>query len=95
MENDKDPVLWTVAKKRAAFKKHLYTYIGMNLFLWIVWYWTVAKDHGAWSQGMIPWPAWVTLGWGLGLFFNYRDAYAVGPDSTEKEYNKLKKEREN
>jgi hypothetical protein len=94
MENEKDPILWTVARKRAMFKKHLYTYAGVNVFLWILWYVTNRNEAGFMSDGMIPWPVWVTLGWGLGLFFNYRDAYGAPDHSAEKEYEKLKKEKE-
>jgi len=47
-----------------------------------------AEDDG--SRGF-PWPAWCTLGWGIGLFFNFSGAYlSNNPYAVEKEYNKLK-----
>jgi hypothetical protein len=95
MEDKKDSELWTVAKKRAMFKKHLYTYVGVIVFLWIIWFLTEGKDQGFFSHGILPWPVWVTFGWGLGLYFNYRDAYGVNDLSAEKEYEKLRKEKEN
>src|SRR5690349_1707888 len=33
---EKDEKLWRIAKKRAEFKKHLYTYIIINAFLWAI-----------------------------------------------------------
>jgi len=91
---DQDEKLWKLAKKRAGFKKHLTTYILVNLFLWAIW-WFTTESRGIYT-GPVPWPAWSTLGWGLGLAFNYFDAY--GPvdkqSAIEKEYEKLKTENE-
>jgi hypothetical protein len=86
MEN-KDEKLWAIAKKRAGFKKQLFTYIVINLFLWVLWAFT--KSTG--NQSGIPWPAWVTLGWGISIVFAYFDAYNTSGDSlADKEYEKLK-----
>jgi len=94
MNNDitpegKDPMLWEIAKKRAKFKKHLTTYVLVNGFLWALWYFT-NNNHFV-GVGNIPWPLWSTLGWGLGMAFQYADAY-VFPKSNaaEREYEKLK-----
>ena len=88
-ETPRDEMLWKIAKKRAGFKTSLVSYILVNGFLWALWYFT-DRDH---SIGMhnIPWPLWSTLGWGLGIAFQYADAY-VFPKSNavEKEYEKLK-----
>ncbi|MEO8512050.1 MAG: 2TM domain-containing protein [Ignavibacteria bacterium] len=82
----RDEKLWKLAKKRAEFKKHLLTYLVINVFLWCLWFFTASK-HGDFS---FPWPGFVTLGWGIGLAFNYIGAYSGFKDSqTEKEYNKL------
>ena len=84
---DKDPKLWMIARKRASFKSNLFSYIVINIFLWLLWYFNSDKqDHSGW-----PWPLWVTLGWGVGLAFHYFGAY-VYPESNsvEKEYDKLK-----
>lgn len=87
----KDPELWKIAKKRASFKKHLFTYTVINLFLWAIWY----IGHGGHYHGGWPWPLWVTLGWGIGLAFDYFDSYHnEKSDLAEREYEKLKKERE-
>ena len=92
----KDFELWRIAKRRAAFKRHLYTYIVINIFLWILW--GIKQEPGE-SDTWLPWPAWATLGWGIGIALDYFNAYfGDRVDMTEKEYEKLlkqKKERGN
>ncbi len=94
MENltpEKDTVLWKKAKKRANFKKHFFTYIVINIFLWIIW----ALKPGSEHDYFLPWPAWVTLGWGLGVALAYYEAYfGSSTDIVEKEYDKLLKDKE-
>ncbi len=67
-EEERDPGLWKIAKRRAAFKRHLATYIIVNCFLWSIWYLS-----GGWyrmgNYTLIPWPVYATLGWGIGLAF--------------------------
>jgi hypothetical protein len=83
----KDPKLWEIARERANFKTNLFSYIIINVFLWVLWYFTQDQDdHEGW-----PWPIWVTLGWGIGVAFHYFEAYVdQGSNSVEKEYEKLK-----
>jgi 2TM domain len=87
--NEKDPLLWELAKKRAGFKKSLATYLIVNSFLWILWYFT--NNNYNRNEYQIPWPIWPMLGWGIGLAFQYIGAY-VSPKSisVENEYQKLK-----
>ena len=81
----RDEKLWKLAKRRAEFKKHLLVYIVINIFLWGIWLFSGAK-----YAGYFPWPAFVTLGWGIGLAFNFIGAYTGYKDSmVENEYNKL------
>jgi hypothetical protein len=89
----RDEALWQLAKKRAGFKQHLATYVIINLFLWGIWWFTAGQHHI--STGPVAWPAWVTLGWGLGLAFSYMGAYGDGDmkSSTQKEYEKLKRSK--
>ena len=48
------------------------------------------RDFGN-TQNNWPWPLWVTLGWGIGIAFQCRDAYLTsGSNSVQKEYDKLK-----
>lgn len=83
----KDPQLWQLANKRASFKSHLATYVVVNAFLWLLWYFTGGKNY----DGGIPWPLWCTAGWGIGLVMHFVGAYvSTGYSSVEKEYDKLK-----
>lgn len=89
----KDENLWRMAKKRAEFKKHLYTYIIINAFLWALWYVTSGRYETSWVSA---WPIWTTLGWGIGIAFNYMGAYhGSKEDLVEREYEKLKREQQN
>ncbi len=98
MEN-RDEHLWRIAKKRAGFKKHLASYIIVNGFLWLMWYFTQGNaellgndpDLQELREMNFPWPIWSTLGWGIGLAFNFYGAY-LGDKETDvmKEYQKLK-----
>lgn len=91
MEN-RDEQLWRIAKKRAAFKKHLATYIIINGFLWVLWFFTSrSHDMEDMAYGNVPWPIWSTIGWGIGLAFSYYSAYHDNVESdTMREYQKLK-----
>lgn len=83
----KDPQLWMLAKRRASFKRHLATYVVINVFLWVLWTLTGADRDGS----GIPWPAWTTFGWGIGLLFHYLGTYSKSND-VEREYDKLQKQ---
>ena len=84
---EKERMLWKQAKKRVDFKRHLWTYMIINGFLWALWIFTDRVDDPA---GMMPWPVWPTFGWGIGLAFSYFNAYHVKTDAVEREYEKLK-----
>jgi len=81
----KDAQLWQEANKRVSFKTHLASYIVINIFLWLVWAFTGSNEEGF----GIPWPAWTTFGWGIGVMFHYLGTY-VKTNSVEREYEKLK-----
>jgi hypothetical protein len=95
VEQQVDERLWRMAKKRADFKKSLTFYILINLFLWAIWWITQGRFYGInnWSA---VWPVWPTLAWGLGIAFQYFDAYGDGDrqDAIEKEYQKLKQQQQ-
>jgi 2TM domain len=85
-QTPQDKQLWEIAKKRASFKRHLTSYVLVNLFLIGVWYFT--EEQGNYHYF---WPKWVLLGWGIGLVLNYFEAYqATNFFSAEKEYQNLK-----
>lgn len=88
MEQSNDEKLWRIARKRAMFKKSLYSYLVINAFLWAIWWITTRRVEG--SQAY-PWPVWVMLGWGLGLGFQYFGAYQGSrQDLASEEFRKLK-----
>jgi hypothetical protein len=91
MEN-RDEQLWRIAKKRADFKKHLATYIIINGFLWLLWFFTSGNIEIADTDyNNVPWPVWSTLGWGIGLAFSYYNAYHDNREGDiMREYQKLK-----
>lgn len=91
MSIERDDRLWRIARKRAQFKKSLFVYVVMNLFLWGVWWFTTGSEEG--FRGY-PWPIWVMLGWGIGLAFQYFNAYnGTKEDIAQEEYEKLKREK--
>jgi hypothetical protein len=82
-----DHDLWQLAKKRVKFKKHLITYIIVNAFLWLVWFWGEST-----ANSLVPWPLFPTLGWGIGLAFEYVGVYWFRDKfSLQREYDRLKK----
>jgi hypothetical protein len=86
----KDPELWRIARRRASFRRQLATYIIINTFLWLIWFFGNRSDYG----GGVPWPVWPTLGWGIGIAFSWYGAYGGGADNVDKEYERLLRERE-
>jgi hypothetical protein len=84
----KDPELWEIAQKRVGFKHHLVSYIIVNGFFWVLWYFTESRYN---DYEFFPWPVWPMLGWGIGLSFHFAGAYIFPrANSVEKEYQKLK-----
>ncbi|HEV7781002.1 MAG TPA: 2TM domain-containing protein [Chitinophagaceae bacterium] len=86
---EKDPALWAIARRRAAFKRGMVTYVVVNIFLWAIW--LLTNDHT--GRG-IPWPVWSTLGWGIAMVIQYFEAYNFSKENAaEKEYEKLKQQQ--
>ncbi|HMG68295.1 MAG TPA: 2TM domain-containing protein [Chitinophagaceae bacterium] len=86
----KDPGLWKIAKKRASFKYHLGTFIVINIFFWVLWYFT--GQHT--TKNGWPWPVWPVFGWGIGLLFHFLGVYVdPGSNGIEREYEKLELNR--
>lgn len=93
MENEiRDPELWRIAQKRAAFKYHVLIYFIINFLLWTMWYIQLRNNTTPYFQrAMIPWPVWPMIGWGIGLIIHYLSAYTGRNKLAEREYDKLKK----
>lgn len=57
-------------KSKRAFQQNVVAYVVVNLFLVGVWYFT---------DGGYFWPAWVMLGWGIGVVMHAWDVYGRKP----------------
>ncbi len=91
-EKQRDDNLWRIARKRANFRRSFYTYVVIIAFLWGVWWFTNGYKTGFTGY---PWPIWVMLGWGIGIAFQYFNAYnGSKEDIAQQEYEKLKKQRD-
>ncbi len=95
MEVQRDEGLWRMAQKRAKFKRHFATYVIVNGFLWALWFVTGGRLSANLDSVLSAWPIWSTLGWGIGIAFNYLHAYhdIGGKDDVQKEYDKLLNQR--
>ena len=91
-DQQKDERLWRIARKRASFKQNLYSYIVINIALWAIWWFTQGRNG---RNTNMPWPVWVMVFWGIGLLFEYLQAYSGGDKRTmaEEEYEKLKRKQ--
>ena len=92
-ETTRDPHLWELAKRRAAFRSHLISYLIINGFLWTIWFITTPAEN---RFHHIPWPVWPLMGWGVGLVFHFVFSYIIKYDeqeAAEKEYDRLAKGR--
>jgi hypothetical protein len=89
-------LLWEIAKKRSKFKKSVISYAIIIPFLWFVWLFSSGNHDRFFNTDgnfafHLPWPAWVMIGWGIGLAFQFADAYVFNTkQSIESEYEKLK-----
>jgi 2TM domain len=84
MESNRDQQLWKLAKRRAHFQQGLISYALVNTMLIVIWYFTSGSTRNFW-------PIWPLLFWGIGLGFQYYEAYVSKEDSNlvDKEYRKL------
>ena len=77
----KDSEIRKIAKTRVEFREHVYAYILVNIFLFVINMWF---SPGFW------WFTFVLFFWGIGLVFHYNEAYYGGRDTKiENEYQKL------
>lgn len=87
--------LYRRAEKRAdekiGFYKHLYSFIGVNIILFVINLFTLGKT-GEW------WFYWVTVFWGIGLVIHFLRVFVLTgklednrDEMIEKEMEKMKK----
>jgi hypothetical protein len=65
----------TRLKQKQAFRSHLFSFVLVITMFWIIWLVSAISGHGG---AGFPWPIFPTLGWGMGLAFNWRAAYGPG-----------------
>jgi 2TM domain len=83
---EKDNAFFKVAKKRAAFKYNLLSFILVNIFIWLLWL-VYFKNS---SNNLMPWPLWPMLMWGTAILYTYLKAYFAKTWLPKKQYQKLK-----
>lgn len=89
-DDNKDQQLWRIAQKRANFRRSFISYVIVNFFLWVLWWFTSGRVTGFSGH---PWPVWVMLGWGISIALHYFEAYTGSKsDLAEREYEKLKRQ---
>lgn len=91
MEEQRDEKLWQLAKRRADFQNSLLGFFVTTVICWVIWYLTAGRLG---INTETPWPLWVMLGLGIGLFFKFLKAYKTDKDTlAEREYEKLKNDK--
>lgn len=84
--NQRDEELWRLARKRANFQRSLVFYFIVNAFLGKPPYDPLGRYGINYST---PWPIWSMTGWGIGLVFQYLEAYGGSAQNlADKEYEK-------
>ncbi|WP_151087594.1 2TM domain-containing protein [Hymenobacter baengnokdamensis] len=80
--------LWQLAQARISFQCHLLTYLFMNAGLWVMW---AALPSPPGTAGLLPWPVWPTVFWGIGLVQQGIRTYAwpYFRGQTQREYERL------
>jgi len=64
-------------KARAEFFEHAAVYILINVMLWMIYlFGSGVPDVGEFITA-VPWPAFVTFGWGIGLVVNFVEMLTV------------------
>lgn len=88
MEEQRDEKLWQIAKRRADFQNSLLGAAATIAICWAIWYFTAGRKG---INTDMPWPLWVMLGLGIGLFFKFMKAYKTDKDTlAQREYDRLK-----
>ncbi len=66
-----------VSHRLEKFRKHLFSYLVVNIFLVII---------DLITDGSLDWSYWPALGWGIGLVFDARKTYQLSGSEYEKEF---------
>jgi len=88
-EQQKDDELWQMAKARVGFRWSFASYFIVNAMLVVIWFFTSGPRY-------YFWPIWSMMGWGVGIAFQYFQAYHGNKlSNTQEEYEKLKSQQQN
>jgi hypothetical protein len=81
-----DDMLWKLARKRAGFKWSFAAYIFMSVLFTGLWFFSSGSNN-------YFWPGWILFWWGIGVAYQYVDAYHSNTFfSVKAEYENLKKQ---
>lgn len=73
--------------QKQGFRSMLMAYVVINAFLWILWAVTDSDKSG------IPWPLWVTLGWGVGVALTAWSVYGQKPITEDQVQREMERNR--
>lgn len=73
------------ADEKIAFQRHLYSYICVNIILFVI---NAVTSFGDW------WFYWVTIFWGIGLIAHFLRVYGFGNSLEDKRDEMIEKELE-
>ena len=79
----------TSLKRKRRFVENVVGYVTVNGILWLVW---ALTDRS--SDGGMPWPAWVSLIWGILLLADGWKAFGPWPESLRHSITEADIERE-
>jgi hypothetical protein len=75
----------TRVKAREDFRIHLLVYVLVNAFLWFIWF---TADRAGPGGTSVPWPAFASFGWGIGLAAHWWTVYGIDDARREAEIEK-------
>ena len=73
--------------QKRSFQAMVAGYVVVNVFLWILWAITEPDKSG------VPWPLWVTLGWGVALALSAWSVYGQKPITEDAVQREMEKQR--
>jgi hypothetical protein len=73
--------------QKRGFQTMLFAYVAINVFLWILWAVTATDKSG------VPWPLWVTLGWGVGIALSAWGTFGQRPITEEEVQREMERTR--
>ena len=88
VDPEREDALGRLRRQRKAGEDAV-AFVGVNALLWVIW---LITDRTA--DGSIPWPAWVSIGWGFFLAIDVWKAYAPWPRSLRRPIGEPEIDRE-